>query len=515
MVHFPQEIHDNIVSFVETRIGEASVPFWERNNLPLARPPLAAVSRKFQRAVERLTFRALDTKPADLDDLERILTPSRQRFLKHMSFELSVPSYPPRIGSDDYGTDRARRANEEAATAMVRRLFRIMSSWSPQSSDEDSTPSVHFRLSGTSPTDDLLEEGHDYSMLDLTDMARDFPPLPCVKKFEIANGARVWHPRVPVVLTSKMARSAEVEWDLNVPEAPWDRYYIMNQNWRDGLVEALLLHPALPATVKDFSCALPAPLCEDMKVDSLPDFISPQNHDPVGLVLRRFTRDCSAISLDVPVHTSFFDPPPNCADDEPCWQAVEYFTVKANWCGPDGRWLFKDKNGATLSSDEPLLFINPQLPPGYQSTPAELQAALEYGDEWMWGRELPDPNSDEAAANQVHRWVPDDARVNALLTAFARACGRMLALHMASLDIHYRSSENWPLAVHCAAPGKSIPGRNWDEKYATGGTATWRIFIHAENGWRPDEPTLEIFRAIGGDRGRGDAVICFLDWGDC
>ena len=75
MTHLPQESFNRIVSYVGVRVGDEYVKPLKVKTLPFAGPPppgLAALSGRFQAAVEGLTFRTLHIKSTEIADLKRL-----------------------------------------------------------------------------------------------------------------------------------------------------------------------------------------------------------------------------------------------------------------------------------------------------------------------------------------------------------------------------------------------------------------------------------------------------------
>ncbi|KAI0532568.1 hypothetical protein GGR58DRAFT_522679 [Xylaria digitata] len=150
MDRWPQELFDHVVLFTEQRVGEDTVPVWEHQRLPPARPILAVVSRKFQAAVERLTFEELRVKASDsgLDDLARILNARRRQSLRGLSVTLILPPlYIDEFREFWWMTDEDRRANNNATTALLRRLFDILNR-------NPAAPAIELEIAGAEPTPD-------------------------------------------------------------------------------------------------------------------------------------------------------------------------------------------------------------------------------------------------------------------------------------------------------------------------------------------------------------------------
>ncbi|KAJ3557082.1 hypothetical protein NPX13_g10002 [Xylaria arbuscula] len=96
--------------------------------------PFASVSRKFQEAVERVTFEELTLLigRSDLDEFRRTVTPARQPYVRHLHIKIAFPKlrhHRERLGKVKYLTSEQRSATSEAVTTQLRELFDILQSW--------------------------------------------------------------------------------------------------------------------------------------------------------------------------------------------------------------------------------------------------------------------------------------------------------------------------------------------------------------------------------------------------
>ncbi|KAI1146349.1 hypothetical protein F4825DRAFT_440977 [Nemania diffusa] len=506
-----QELIDNIVSFLPRRVGEEGVPPWEHRNLPFTLPALTAVSRGFQRAVERRTFQELNIKTSDeeLSEFERILIPRRQSSIRTLHVVLLVSPCPSEAedGRENYyETDRDRQTDKAVATAQLRRLWEFLGGWS------ETFPNVTLNLD-TAPSPDVPDENGDglqpftFSLLDLTDDVESFPALPWVHSVDIRNSVRYWNPRVPLVLTSRMPEVQHVYWALDESRYDWGRYYVIDKQYRDGLVEGIRA-VRLPSSVRDFSCLL-KPVLHREPGQELPRFVEEGAHDPVSCAIRELTRDCTNITLKGPFHPSLFDPPKSgpAAEEQPYWQQTASLHVEMGLCSPDGSWLFLPRSVDEIDTSElPEGLIDyTQLPPGYadaEQTPEEVTDYFEDHQEAIVPRSQIDYHTLDL--------VPNEEKLNALLAAFARGCARMPALEIANLRIDYDNDDNWPFQVVCVAALHRL--EYWDVDKADD-PKYWRVYIHAHN-WRPTEATIAQLKNIGVERNGEPSTICFLTWGE-
>ncbi|KAI0882405.1 uncharacterized protein GGS22DRAFT_169308 [Annulohypoxylon maeteangense] len=502
MDRLPPEIYDLIVSFIERRQGEENRGAVAHRDLPLNYPTIATISRRFQAAIERRTFRVLDltTYTSELDEFERILTPERRDYLKTLRVTIHVP-FNIRTPPIEYEKDNIRRVNSMVITRSMRQLFNIIATINQ---DNHMPPRINFDIRISDPPyynpRDLVRS-YSFSMIDLTSDAADFPSLPAVRSFTINNCYRIWHPRIASLLTAKMTNVIHVDWRTWFNKSSWGRYFRFDQIYRDGLVDAIRSTP-LPASTKSFSCSFHP--SNGHTAQKIPNFIGTENYDPVSCALRHLTRNCTSVTVKGPIHASFFDPPADVlGGDADCWKNLSDLTVNVKMKGPDGAWLFRQEDGSSTPDSPGSPTDHYRLPPGFGQTEEEDKEAQEYLDKHFQsffgqGGEWPIPRS-----------IPNDAAMNTLLTAMARGCSRLPNLQEFIFSARCDHNENWPFQVCFVASSHSFG--SWDT-IAAHGTGEWRVYMHM-NRWRPTEATLEELRMIGRIRDGRDSEVCFLPWG--
>lgn len=129
MSKLPREVCDIIIGFVERQLDGQFLPAIERRRR-YTLPPIAAVSRIFQERVELVTFRSLRIRTSDLDTFSRILTPTRQHYVRDLYVYIccNYPPYPPTV-HNIFPTPEQRAACNDAATTELGRLFKILAGW--------------------------------------------------------------------------------------------------------------------------------------------------------------------------------------------------------------------------------------------------------------------------------------------------------------------------------------------------------------------------------------------------
>jgi hypothetical protein len=486
MDELPQEIIDNIVSFVPQRVGVSWViDCHGRDMRPSLLSPLATLSRKFQRAVEKCTFKSLwiEVSNPQLDEFERIVSAERWANVLHLKAQLVlvVPPLPvdiftahgglgtfgPESNEDgmlrfgpEYETMSVRQADKEASTALLRRLWDRIATLSRQLGHDEANLGLELINDFTirpvhHPAFRDRNTAYGFSLQDLTDDIKDFPILHQVHGFTFANMARYWNPRVGAILASKMPNLKSTLWLLSECPPQWGRYYSLDKQYRDGLVEGAAVVGTLPHKLRKFNCRLKHPAYDCPQ--QLPRFVNNGSVlDPVSCALRRLTKDCEEITLKGSFMPCLFDPPPSPTstetaageqqgEEEPVWQRTRILHVIMELGRPDGIWHFSPGENE-INVPDALLDCR-QLPPGYRTSPATFNIG---GHKYEVDVEK---NDYDYLIEDMHMVAPlrffprpvflpsptidddESGTLSALLVAFARCCARMPALEIAILEV--------------------------------------------------------------------------------
>ncbi|KAI0814079.1 hypothetical protein GGR55DRAFT_495121 [Xylaria sp. FL0064] len=506
------EIFEHIISLIPERIVQEDVPNTDPSIIRNVLPPLATVSRRFQRAIERRTFYQLKSKAnnAKLNQFEQILGPERQAYVRQLYITLPVPPHSSKATAEEeseseyespYETNEDRQVHKEIMTAPLRRLWNFISTWS-QTAKKGISLNLDAQPSQAVPQGRWIHRPFTFSLLDLNADAENLAPLPCVSKFAFDSDSHPWNPRVALALTSRMPNLECAEWFSGYPQYDWGRYYSIDKKYRDELVQSIQTM-RLPGLVKKFSCRLKAPYYDDCHTEELPKFIENGAHDPVSCAIRELTKHCIDIALEGPFYPSLFDPQSftPTAEEQPCWQHTTTLNVKVLPCSPDGSWLSRPQ-GAQVRIPEGLVDCS-QLPPGYADTEEEEEEAEEY---YADHEDFLMPSSEGEC--DILTLIPDDEKLDVMITAFARCCARMPALQTAILsfeDIHH---EHYPFEVTFIAA--SHPFSFWDEEIESSADCC-RIFLHLKD-WQPTDATMAILKNIGVERSGQPCTIHYLEW---
>jgi len=512
MDELPQEIIDHIVSFVPRRVGKPAANRHGRDRRTPLLPALATLSRKFQKAVEKHTFKWLwiEANNSELDEFERIVRAERWANVRCFNAQLVlvVPPLPLNItlrcGSPDpsgsesdddnkihlgfeYERAHVREADREASTALLRRLWERIATLSHQLGHDEANLKLELFNDYTirplrhAAFEDRKKD-YGFSLQDLTDDVKDFPILHQVREFEFVNISRYWNPRVGAILASKMPNLESTSWQIDECPSLWGRYYSLDKKYRDGLVEGAAAAGTLPHTLRKFRCRLKHPFYDHPQ--PLPRFINDGSApDPVSCALQRLTRDCEEIKLKGSFMPCLFDPPPSPPstetavgeqpkEQELCWQRTRILHVMMDLSRPDGTWHFSPGENEI---DVPDTLLNcRQLPPGYRTSPVTYTIGAHKYEVDV------EKNDYDYLIKNMHMVAPrrfppypiilpasvvdndENGKLNALLTAFSRCCARMPALEVAFLEI---SAAEFPLRQPGFAPDGGYESDNdwWDD----------------------------------------------------
>ncbi|KAI1654319.1 hypothetical protein F4813DRAFT_382746 [Daldinia decipiens] len=447
MDKLPQELYDHVISFY-------------LKDLLIFHPAflaLATVSRKFQNSVERHTFRDIQFTATDLrlDELTHILTPRRCCFLQRLTTKIVLSSYPSELFTK-FETERDRRANNEAVTAALKRIFYAISTLFDR--NDNITPMLNLTILGphSPPVKEIRpfiqwippnRQSRIGFILNHNAARYRFSLLDLTSDFTISNGRRKWSPRAAILLSAKMVEAESIKWDLDCDEDHWGRHYGMDRRQRNDLVQSIM-SADLPASTTRFYCCIPSPLTDKRQM-LLPQFITPGDYDPVSCAFRYLTRNYTHVHIISTIHSTLLNPPTGVLNGvRQCWNNIETLRVTAFMYNPEEKWLFKLENG--VNEDQSFSIPFDQLPPGYGDTKEELEEREKY---YNISRHMVEFD----LVNQSERVMPNYTELNALFTAFARTCCRLPKLKEACIEVVCQGVDIWQYEVGCLAPGTPFP----------------------------------------------------------
>lgn len=188
MARLPQELCDQVAGLSSDNME--GVPDFNRSSL-------ATISRTWQMAFERQTFKRIRLKSTDLASFERIVTNQRRHFLQTLDYTILLPTYSEEArGLFERESDRL--SNDEALTAAIQGLFRILRTW-----NERDDGKMQFRIDavyseadessirGARPLDVTYFRRHQYSYIRLL-RPEELPEVRVISAFRTRGMPRRW-----------------------------------------------------------------------------------------------------------------------------------------------------------------------------------------------------------------------------------------------------------------------------------------------------------------------------------
>jgi len=131
MENLPQEVVDLITSFVKRNDRLRCANVFKRG---CSEPPLYdTISKSWQYAVERFTFRSIKFNSEQLEELAAICTDQRKAYVARITYEAVLPEYEEQE-CKEFEDDDDQERNNQALTEAVDKLFETLKSWETISS---------------------------------------------------------------------------------------------------------------------------------------------------------------------------------------------------------------------------------------------------------------------------------------------------------------------------------------------------------------------------------------------
>lgn len=230
------------------------------------------VSKSWQYAVERCTFRTIHLKSTDLDLFRDIFVDHRRAALADLSYDVILPTY-----SDHqcarFETDEDKRYNNEALTEAIHRLFSILHSWNQEiahgTRTSKQTRSISFKLNAYSPMDvdhrenvdvedqrfqaqlaggrkDLFDHRYEHSFLRVLKLA-ELPELLQVTSFyaeELCYNRRIEGSSLAGI-AGKLPNLETIVWAVNDDEKGYPDIRRQHRYGNSNIANTSLLHHVL------------------------------------------------------------------------------------------------------------------------------------------------------------------------------------------------------------------------------------------------------------------------------
>ncbi|KAK7921552.1 hypothetical protein PG985_009574 [Apiospora marii] len=471
MDRLPIEVIDLIASFLPQ-------DSWLPSKRHAAR--YAAISSRWQQAVEPRTFEKIDLDSTQLDALACVLTPRRCRYAKRIYFTVVIPHNDPAM------QPTAQKAHLcKVMTNALRRLFQILA----QKSDPSDVGVMMLRVAHVEfPVDVDPPSPRPFYKRDALDLVDwdDLPVVPCISEllFHEHQGERRLSLRTGLKLASRLPNLSRLtlgtlEWSSS--EFPIIPNAAAVRSWRHKLAATfaderlaaglLLRHATLEDETwdRDWACPgndgfVPPSYC----VAASEEAGAPQ-HDPLGAAIRDWSQNLYSLEISGSVY--------------PHWPNLETLTTDLSPCSPDGTCYFtRDPSARRVEVHD-----------GYEIS-------------------LPPPGH------------PNDDTLQPLFASWARALAQMPRLREATLCWNLKLG--WPgciehvrdrmWAVSFLAPGTPPKGSvhfdaidDWRDPITPDEARRPRLLFYATLGWRPWEGTMGILREVAGRRFPGTGLVVF------
>ncbi|KAI1163347.1 hypothetical protein F5B18DRAFT_619913 [Nemania serpens] len=527
MDRLPQEIYDQIGTLLQG-------PGFDG-------PALATISRQWQAAIERCTFGCIYLRSNDLSRFDEVVRDSRRRYVKEIKYLIVLPTY----GDEErcrFEREDDRRANDEAFTVAIHRLFHLLQFWDASkdgylwlSIQDVYSPSDRPFLRCSSPLFDTACRGgmqprgeehsadadlwdwrHRYSFLRLL-RPSVLPVVQVVCGFWTHLTTRNLCDRVPIEIATKLPNLRLVRWFMN----DWSiRYLALRRIHRHDLAQAVAELLPQSLSLEDLSFQMPLPShywdYQNFSFGSL----HPENftRDTLSNAIRTATahmRTLRRLHISGAIDKSLLWPGPTHAILEPYWQRLEHLKVTFSSRRPSGGHYFVDAHHPTQVI---VLPSEVEVPPGYkQSEEEEAAAAMSFD---VISEMHPAVQLDGLIWQPVDEVVPDDSLLP-LIEAFGQACLQMPMLKSAELVTFVPA----PTGLE-ENTGPESGQSNWGIWYFSPSTmARWpermdpafsedirkRRLIWDVKDWRPDADLRRLVGNIGREKYGEQLVEKFID----
>ncbi|KAI0099327.1 hypothetical protein GGR51DRAFT_535687 [Nemania sp. FL0031] len=476
-------------------------------------PALATVSRRWQSAIERRTFRDIHVRSDDLARFEELVQDDRRRYVRGIKYTIVLPGY---IDEDRrrFERDNDRQANDEAFTDAIHRLFHLLQSWDLNKcslldlvikdvySQSDfpyvrhSSPKKDIRLYNRVRDDkttiiDLLNWRHHYSCLRLLPLS-ELPLVPVISGFRLFHTTRNICGRVPLEIATRSPNLTCAYLDLD------DRaisYITLRRTRRRDLARAVA--ELLPQSLRLHRLVLTLPSGHDWGPNSANGTLHPEapHRDTLSDAIRTATAHMPALrflSIHGLTDWSLLWPGRPPALVEPYWQNVERLDIDFHPRRPSGGHYFVDAEHPIQLGDAP----SEEVPPGYRNNEEEEAAAMAI-----------------ASFLEMHRpkfvddVVPDDGSLVPLIKAFGQACIQMPNLKIAhitarvpapiELDTGQRTCGYFSWGIHYFSPHMTYLYTGYRLDPALFENEHQRRLFWDVRDWRPDADLRGLLRGIG------------------
>ncbi|KAL8684720.1 MAG: hypothetical protein Q9218_008168 [Villophora microphyllina] len=508
MNRLPQELITHVTSFIEREEDQSHIGFMQRKKLPSKLPPYATLSRTWQLAIETRTFRTLRLKSTELPYVTQLVTGHRRGIIANIQYEVVLPDYPDHHCAK-FETDQDQERNNQAFTDAIQVLFQFLKTIEDHGVGQ-ATRSVALDLCNIySPMDrfhrgqeklqedemqvalgkryDLWEHRYEHSILKLLHHPK-LPDLSILSRFRLTSMPyRHVEPQSAILIAAKCRNLQFLDIGLNDDEK---KDPDVRRRVRYDLATAL---PTLPSSsLRDFTLGFyhedpsnqyfspPSALLPLPEAAHATDHLSHALH-----TLSLSTNLTSLILNPIVISPSLYWPSDTTGANPPYWPNLRHHHVEFNMTSPAGEWYFIRDPNRPIDEDEA---ANDSDDPEESASDTDSEPLSEDSlrpDSYTPRREA---RATGDYPIRSFRTLPDDALVNPLLLAMARAAEQMPRLQTMSLTSTMRDPEGAGFEVHFYGEGEHS---HCDREAggAQGARLNWAV-----GKWRPEEEILGKWR---------------------
>ncbi|KAI0602471.1 hypothetical protein F4775DRAFT_602491 [Biscogniauxia sp. FL1348] len=498
MDKLPQEIVDHIVSYLpqvpRTKILETRSERRQRHIF--AR--YAAVSRKFQLAIEPRTFRTFIVI-SDNEQLRQcfaILNPRRLSYVREIRYFVLLPQGKQVIYTAYERPDEQAVNNQEFTLAM-KHLFRILQ---PQGEAAKAGKGINLCIRDiVSPSDEFLQKAlpyrrHQRSRIRLLMKPEDLPLLPNVSHLLLMPARHLLHPRVAIDIASRLPNLEAMQLTFDAREFLYHGLVLQD---RQSLADAIGEHLEALKRIKQVALLMEADGGPINQAIAIPSCLCDLGYDPLGSAMRRWALGIEYTTIQGSYDGTLFWP----HSSEPEYDGysaiikqskMKRMLVTLERYTPSGWWYFMptfSQEFGDRDADKARNALPPRFIPAADPTIMEVEG--------FTGNDI-DLMTEECLCQ---RTVPLDETMEPLVESWARALQWMPELEQALLSFGEqnngevgRTSDMWrQWSIIYRAPGMA-----YDELGSTPeGKRSRRLEFHNVGDWKPRSSTMEMLREAG------------------
>ena len=351
----PQDIIDDIVSYLLPDGFKPEEPCDKRKKPSPPLAPLATVSRRLRAAVERLTFKYIEINSETLEDFERIFTAERRPLLKILTFTAILPSYD-EAASMRAETPTERAANDESYSRSVQALFRILHSWEVEDPKINDSRMILVINHPESPSDSswplkLSQTQYNYETryfhsyieflhLDKLAVLHRVKGLVMVEPGE-RYGYRNVCPKIPILLASHMPNLESIRVTMDDNE---ERFPDLRKRNRDEAAQAIR-ELSLPKLTRAYLTFFHRKYRDET---ASPPVLHPPGPDPLSSAICQLSLNLVDLEVSGILDISLLQPLQGLNDTS--WPSLKYLFIEIQATAPSGAWYFTGRDWTPSSA---------------------------------------------------------------------------------------------------------------------------------------------------------------------